>query len=35
MKTRAAAMALLAGTAMLAGTTDGDAARLYRWKVRY
>jgi murein DD-endopeptidase MepM/ murein hydrolase activator NlpD len=35
MKARSAAMALLAGVAMLAGTTDADAARLYRWKDRY
>ena len=35
MKARSVAVALLAGVAMLAGTTDAEAARLYRWKDRY
>ena len=35
MKARSVAVALLAGAAVLAGTTDAEAARLYRWKDRY
>ena len=35
MKARSVAVALLTGVAMLAGMTDAEAARLYRWKDRY
>jgi hypothetical protein len=35
MTTRSVAVALLAGMAMLAGTTNADGARLYRWKDRH
>ncbi len=35
MKTRWVAVALLASVSLLAGMTDAEAARLYRWKDRY